>query len=161
MSYRQYAKHRDCSLSYVTQAIKKGWIQTAKVDSVIKIDQEKADKDWIANSGIVTETGENVAYNNNSDVPALAESRAIKEDYIAKIKKLDYEKAKEILVEKDKIQKVMRELAYSVRERLRTIPQKVSAELAAENDPRKLEIILQKEIDDALERLQSIKMSFL
>jgi len=146
---RDYAAHRVCHMNTIQQYIKQGILKREFVGSSPKLNVAESDKILDA-LGVEKKKS-------SSDVPSIQDSKSIKEAYSARIKKLDYEEKKGLLVNKAKTIKMVQEISFSVKERLRTIPQKVSAELAAETDAHVLELRLQKEIDLVLNSLTDIK----
>ena len=159
ITQRAYAKHRGTALSTIIDCLKSGRISTSLTPKGLKrIDWKKCDADWLAN----TDQGKDPTKDDpkkQEDIkgPSFAQSRALKEAYLARIKKLEYEEKDSLLVKRDVMLKALQTIAFSIKEQLRTIPQKVSATFAAETDPRIIEITLMKEIDQTLEGLQSLK----
>lgn len=155
MSIRAYAKHRGVSHTAVQKAVRAGRI-TPEADG--SIEPTTADADWNAN----TRPGQSgVAVGTNSESDARHEdyavSRAIREEYEAKLKKLEYEKASGQLVERDTVTAHVFTLARGTRDRLLQIPRRVAARVAAESDPRTVEDILDESIREALVDLESFR----
>lgn len=87
--------------------------------------------------------------------PSLAQSRAIREVYAARLAKLEYEKAVGKVIEADAVKLQAFKIARSVRDALLNLPDRVSAELAAEVDPVRVHLRLSAEIRKALESLSA------
>jgi hypothetical protein len=84
----------------------------------------------------------------------FAQSRAIKEAYLARLAKLEYEEKSAVLVKADAVKKEAFRVARMVRDGLLNIPDRVSAELAADSDAftihRKLTLEIRKALEAAL-----------
>ena len=87
------------------------------------------------------------------DAPTLAQSRAVREAYMAKLAKIEYEKAIGKLIESDTVKVQAFKVARQVRDGLMNIPDRVAAELAHETNPAQIHARLQREIRDVLASL--------
>lgn len=85
--------------------------------------------------------------------PTLVEAKRNTEVYKARLAQLDFEKKAGNLVEADKVEAAAFSAARMARNRLIILPEKLAPELAAEVDPHKIEIMLKREISQALEEL--------
>lgn len=85
--------------------------------------------------------------------PSLAQSRAVREAYSARLAKLEYEKAIGKVVEADAVKTQAFKVARSVRDALLNIPDRVASELAAEADPARVHARLSGEIREVLQAL--------
>ena len=85
--------------------------------------------------------------------PSIAASRAVKEAFLARQAKLDYERAIGKVVDADSVKVEAFKLARQVRDGLLNIPDRVAAELAAEMDPGRVHDRLYREIRTALSAL--------
>jgi len=144
VSLRAYARHRGISLAAVQKAIKAGRIRPTPDG---KIDVEQADQDWERN----TNYGPSPA---TGDVPvsgpSYAQSRAIREAYLARLAKIEYEERLGKLISRDEVQVAAFNKFRMFRDGMLNIPDRVAAMLAAEGDPRKVHEILTAEIRKAL-----------
>ena len=173
LSIRAYAQHRGVSHTAVAKAIKAGRIQ---VEADGKIDPAKADAQWARNTlpsqNLNTGAGNspaNVATPavstpvSNREVSAPLEtrvnapdyqtSRAIREAYAARLAKLEYEERTAKLISSDEVEMRTFNLARRLRDRMQTLPRRLAAALAVEQDPRVIEQRLDDEIRQALEEL--------
>ena len=147
ISIRAYAQHRGVSHEAVRKAIAAGRIQQ-EVDG--SIDPDKADAAWDRNT---IARGDGEAGDARSGVPNLQTSRAIREAYAARLAKLEYEERTAKLISGDEVEMRTFNLARRLRDRMQTIPRRLAAALAAEQDPRVIEQRLDDEIRQALEEL--------
>jgi hypothetical protein len=172
LSLRAYALRRGVALSTVQAAIKNGRIRTVPgPDGKPKIDPLEADRDFAQNTD-PSKQGRKQAQAASSPAPRSSASslsgeqcaevrnsfrymsaRARRELYVAKLKKLEFQKREGALVEKAEIDKDAFETARAVRDALMTIPDRISAQLAAESDPHKVRLLLEGEILKALRAL--------
>lgn len=165
LSLRAYAKHRGVSLAAVQKAIKSGRIATAADGS---IDSERADADWSAK----TRPGQK----RRSPAPAIVapvvpfvepprsdpggaggldyfRARAIRESYLARLAKIEFEEKSAKLVSRDEVQIAAFTKARTVRDSLLNIPDRLAATLAAEADADNVHQMLTVEIRKALNEL--------
>lgn len=165
-SIRAYARHRrerglvGASPWSVQKALREGRIER---NAEGKIEPEIADRQWEENTNpamrrpsapssspraSATETS-----HQKIPVPPLAQSRAIREAYQARLARLDYEERTGTLVSTEQVRSAAFARARSVRERLLTLPERVASELAAITDPRGIREVLESELQQALEEL--------
>jgi len=169
VSLRGYARHRGVSLRAVQKAIESGRIQTTANG---QIDTERADADWERNTGpratatpaaatpkpepnrafVPTPAPEPSRAELASASGALdyARARAIRENFSARLAKLDYEERLGKLVNRDEVQVAAFNKFRTFRDGMLNIPDRVAAQLAAETDPAKVHEILTTEIRKAL-----------
>ena len=177
LSIRAYAQHRGVSHTAVAKAIKAGRIS---VEPDGKIDPAKADAQWARNTlpsqNLNTSASKPapkvatppvstpVATVSSRELPPPLEtgrisapdyqtSRAIREAYAARLAKLEYEERTAKLISSDEVEMRTFNLARRLRDRMQTIPRRLAAALAAEQDPRVIEQRLDDEIRQALEEL--------
>ncbi len=157
LSLRAYAKHRGVSLAAVQKAIRSGRIAT-NGDGLI--DSDRADAEWNAK----TRPGQRRA---KSAAPAAREpgevpvgagidyfrARAIRENYLARLAKIEFEEKTAKLISRDEVQVAAFTKARTVRDNLLNIPDRLAATLAAEGDADKVHQILTGEIRKALDEL--------
>jgi hypothetical protein len=165
LSLRAYAKHRGVSLAAVQKAIRSGRIATTADGS---IDSERADADWSAK----TRPGQK----RRSPAPTLVapvvpfvepprsdpsgaggldyfRARAIRESYLARLAKIEFEEKTAKLISRDEVQVAAFTKARTVRDSLLNIPDRVAATLAAETDADNVHQMLTVEIRKALDEL--------
>jgi hypothetical protein len=177
LSIRAYAQHRGVSHTAVAKAIKAGRISKEPDGS---IDPAKADAQWVRNTlasqNLNTSVSKPapkvatppvstpVATGSSRELPPPLEtgrisapdyqtSRAIREAYAARLAKLEYEERTAKLISSDEVEMRTFNLARRLRDRMQTLPRRLAAALAAEQDPRVIEQRLDDEIRQALEEL--------
>ena len=156
LSLRAYAKHRGVSLAAVQKALQSGRI-TANADGLI--DSERADAEWKAK----TRPGQRRAKTGlpspaqPADAPAAGldyfRARAIRESYLARLAKIEFEEKTAKLVSRDEVQVAAFTKARTIRDNLLNIPDRLAATLAAETDADRVHQLLSAEIRQALEEL--------
>jgi hypothetical protein len=165
LSIRGYAEHRGCSKSAVSKALKEGRITREKDGT---IDPEKADKQWAANSDPAQVKAQKARKKKkaakpktqNSKEPESAQpenpntyiqSRAIRELYVARLRKLEYEEKAGQLVSVDRVTVRWFNLTRQLRDQLLAIPNRIDAVAAAETDRFTVNQIIADEIARVLE----------
>jgi hypothetical protein len=152
MSAGQYAKHRGISVKNVTKAIEEGRITAEKVGNRFVIDQVKADKEWARNTSQPrTNPGgcveQEPIYQSG---PSYAQSRAIKEAYLARLKKLEYERELGALVDADQVRRDGYAAGKLVQSKMLAIPDRLAGQLAGMTDVAAIKRVLVDEIRYAL-----------
>ena len=177
LSIRAYAQHRGVSHTAVAKAIKAGRISKEPDGS---IDPAKADAQWARNTlpsqnlntsaskpapKVATPAVSTPVSTGSSrelqppvetgriSAPDYQTSRAIREAYAARLTKLEYEERTAKLISSDEVEMRTFNLARRLRDRMQTLPRRLAAALAAEQDPRVIEQRLDDEIRQALEEL--------
>lgn len=87
--------------------------------------------------------------------PTFIESQARRELYKANLMELEYRREVSELIEVAVVEKEWFRIGRLVRDTLRTIAPRLSAQLAAESDPFHCEQLIDREVDRALEMLES------
>ncbi|MGQ9919552.1 MAG: hypothetical protein ACUVS7_19320 [Bryobacteraceae bacterium] len=157
LSLRAYAKHRGVSLAAVQKAIHSGRI-TPNADGLI--DSERADAEWSAK----TRPGQRRSRSAPPVVREPAEAsaaggldyfraRAIRESYLARLAKIEFEEKTAKLVNRDEVQVAGFTRGRVVRDNLLNIADRLAATLAAESDVDRVHRILSDEIRRALDVL--------
>jgi pyruvate/2-oxoglutarate dehydrogenase complex dihydrolipoamide acyltransferase (E2) component len=156
LSLRAYAKHRGVSLAAVQKAIHSGRI-TPNADGLI--DSERADAEWSAK----TRPGQRraqpaaIAPREASEAPATGldyfRARAIRESYLARLAKIEFEERTGKLVSRDEVQVAAFTRGRTIRDNLLNLPDRLAATLAAETDADRVHQLLSAEIRQALEEL--------
>lgn len=88
-----------------------------------------------------------------SAAQTFAQSRAVKEAYLARLAKLEFEEKSGKLINADGMKNEAFKMARIVRDSILNIPDRISAELAAETEPFKVHKLLSDELRKALEAL--------
>lgn len=159
LSLRGYAKHRGVSLAAVQKAIKAGRVTTT-ADG--QIDSVQADATWETR----TRPGQKRAAAVRTVIPApepprpdaaggldYFKARAIRESYLARLAKIEFEERTAKLVSRDEVQVAAFTKARTVRDSLLNLPDRLAALLAAEAEAAKVHEILTIEIRRALDEL--------
>ena len=170
MTFRQYSRHRGVSPEAVSKAVRDGRITTV-LDKAGKrwIDPAKADAQWAQNSDAAKQVGGEARRRGGSGPaldgpqtfepgggqrgPSYHESRAIREAYLARLAKLDYEERTGKLVPLDKVKVDLFRAVRQTRDMILSIPDRVSPELAGMTDPAVIRTRLADELTRALEAL--------
>lgn len=165
LSLRAYAKHRGVSLPAVQKALRVGRI-TAMPDG--RIDPARADADWERNTTPRTERsgpraktvprphGPMITSQQPQTEPLLgnltsfATARSVREQYLARLTKIQFEKETGKLVSRDEVQVAAFNKFRTLRDGMLNIPDRVSAQIASETDPVKVHEMLTIEIRKAL-----------
>lgn len=132
-----------------------------------KIDPDKADAEWKAhsdpsqveaqNAGKTAVSGkrqlrkEAVSDLSQSEGPTYIQSRAIRELYVARLRKLEYEEKASRLISTDKVSVRWFNLSRQLRDQILSVPNRIDAMVAAENDRFKVNQIITEEITRVLE----------
>jgi hypothetical protein len=148
VSLRKYAEHRRVSHTAVQKAIRQGRIKTTPDG---KIDVEQADQDWHRNTSPVNVPKRATRVDGGAaGGSTYAQSRAVRELYLARLAKIEFEERSGKLISRDEITVAAFTKARTVRDNLLNIPDRVAAVLAAETDPVRTHQILTDEIRKAL-----------
>jgi hypothetical protein len=150
LSMRAYARHRGVALAAVQKAIASGRIST-QPDG--RIDSEIADVQWAETTmwGASNMNGGEVGGDSSGHKPSnYAEARAERERYAALLTRLKYEERAGGLVRRDQVEDAIFKTAREFRDRMQSIPDRISAVIAAETDVAVIHQILSDEIRAAL-----------
>src|SRR5689334_13581977 len=100
VSIRKYAEHRGVSHTAVQKAVKQGRIATING----QIDVEQADREWRRNTNPSAKVTEPAG---NTETPSAgvtyAQSRAVRESYLARLAKIEFENRSGKLVSRDEV----------------------------------------------------------
>ena len=153
LSASAYAKRRGVSHVAVLKAIKTGRI-AKETDGTI--DPEKANAAWTKNtdpaqqrklakkSEQAPERPIDPPLTNSG--PNYAQSRAIKEAYLARLAKLEYEEKSGVVVRADAVKVAWFNTLRVLRDRLTNLPDRLAPILAAEDDPKLVHEMLDAEL---------------
>ena len=163
ITYVDLAKLKEVSKSAVSQRKAKGIFKQALVkteDGKDFLDKDLALKAW---DGVfipvkeVKNTKQELKQKIDSlpadSIPDFAESKAKREFYLAELAKLDVEEKKKQLVSVDEIKKSSFAKARSIREALTNLADRLSHQLAGEDDATVIHNLLSTEHREALENL--------
>jgi hypothetical protein len=98
---------------------------------------------------------EPAAIENPAGLPSYSESRALRENYQAKISKLVFEEKMGQLVSAEDVKTRAFEISRLVRDTVLNLPSRISAELAAETNPDLIYSTLTRELTQALDGLSA------
>lgn len=155
MSLRKYAAHRGVSLAAVQKAISSGRIQK-EADG--KINPDTADAAWDANTHPVHKNPVLQGAGDSVDV-SYHRARAIKEQYAARITKLEFEAKSGKLIDKDETASKVFNMANTAKMRLEQIPRRVAPLLVGQTNARDIEDMLAAAIREALTELSTPQVS--
>ena len=163
ITYVDLAKIKNVSKSAVSQRKAKGIFKQALVkteDGKDFLDKDLALKAWDGVFVAVNEvknTKQELKQKIDSLpadlIPDFAESKAKREFYLAELAKLDVEEKKKQLVRVDEIKKSSFAKARSIREALTNLADRLSHQLAGEDDATVIHNLLSTEHREALENL--------
>ena len=160
ITYVDLAKIKNVSKSAVSQRKAKGIFKQALVkteDGKDYLDKDLALKAWEGNYSPVKDTKQELKQKIDSlpsdSIPDFAESKAKREFYLAELAKLDVEEKKKQLVSVDEIKKSSFAKARSIREALTNLADRLSHQLAGEDDATVIHNLLSSEHREALENL--------
>lgn len=151
LGLREYSRHRGVQLKAVQDAIRDERISVEIVDGKKRIDKDKADKEWEAN------TDKKFAPHNDAPAdivgPSFNQSRAIREAYQAKLSKLEFEEKSSRLIDAEQVKRDSFELARRVRDSILNIPSRVASQITSLTDSIEVEEVLTTELRKALKIL--------
>jgi hypothetical protein len=183
MTITEYARHRGCDLKAVQYAVSRGRITR---DQRGFIESDQADQDWEdrtdhskARYGLKrvssrpissTHSRRDQPFNSEarkeldqpfdgsfSSPPNFAAARAVKEICEAKLRRMDLEERRGNLLPRGAVEKAAFNSFRVLREAILNVPCRVSGQLAAESDPRKVQDLLENEIKQALESFAGLE----
>lgn len=160
----EFASRKGVTLRAVQSAIVSGRIEVDKFEGTRKLlDFKKQSKNWDDSEDKTHQTRIYDTGEDSDDIPgnmsALNVAKLRKERAVAKLKEMEALQKAGDLIDIKKAKDIIERAVKRARDRIRNIPQKVAAELAAENDPHYIEIKLLEEIDECLGNLKDIKIN--
>jgi hypothetical protein len=156
LSLRAYAKHRGVSLAAVQKAIHSGRIAPTAEGL---IDSDRADAEWNAKTRPGQRRTRPAAGTPRGPAEAPASgldyfrARAIRESYLARLAKIEFEERIAKVVDRDEVQVAAFTRGRVVRDNMLNIADRVAATLAAESDVDRVHRILSDEIRMAVDVL--------
>jgi hypothetical protein len=157
VSLREYARMRGLDKESVRLAVHDGRLSKSvtKKGTRYDIDPEVADQEWKANT--------NPAKQNNTkkkiaDAPSMAQARAVREMYAARLTQLEFEERSGLLCKVEDVKLSAFKSARLTRDAMLNIPARVVNEITAliggleADKSHEILLILQREIHSALEQ---------
>ena len=151
ISIRAYAKLRGVSDAAVRKAIAAGRISKLADGT---IDPKTADREWDSNSDPAQKPAVEAVSSGTGS--SYQQSRAIKEAYEARLKKLEFETKSGKLIPISEVQIEAFNAARIVRDRLLNIPDRVIPIIAGKTDIHEMKETLRKELLKSLENLADL-----
>ncbi len=145
MSMAAYARHRKVNRSTITRAVAGGLIKL--VDG--KIDPSIADVEYQSSPTRTTQASKSV----QTASSPLAQSRAVKEGYHARLAKLEWERRSGETVSRADVERDAFEAARRLRDAILAVPDRVAAILAAESDEFLVHKALKRELSIAMKTI--------
>jgi len=163
VSIQEFAVIMKVSRRAVQKAISEGRISASRDGNKWFLNPIEAKKQWLENTSLVAarRSNKNIGQDdsdNDVDKISIGEAERREKVFKSKMAELKFHEAKNLLIPKEKVQKSAFNLARKVRDAMLNIPNRISHEVAAEVDPFKVEQILLKEINQALESLVTKEM---
>ncbi len=150
LSIKEYAEHRNVSVVAVRKAIKAGRIT---LNQNKKLDQKLADAQWFENTNPAKQR--NSADNNSDDKISYHRSRAIREDYNAKLTQLQFEKESGKLIQIEEVKIQAFNSGRRIRDRLLNMPDHIAPQLVGKTSIFEIKNILKSELTKILEELST------
>jgi hypothetical protein len=153
MSQREYARHRRVPPSAVQKAIRAGRIGMLPDGS---IDSETADTEWnrftTRHARPITNGEHDDEGNPLQEISAYSKARTVREQYQARLAKLDFEERAGRLVSKEDVENAAFEQYRQFRDQIMNIPSRIAAIVAGESNPTKVYEILEGEFRTVLNK---------
>ena len=145
----------------VSKKVKSGKLDSAVVNHNGRklINKEEAFRLWdiqalpSKNTTVRKQLKQKISAKTDDEIPAYGESKAKREYFLAELAKLDVEEKKEQLVSVDEIKKSSFAKARAMREALTNLADRLSHQLAGEDDATVIHNLLSIEHREALENL--------
>ena len=157
----ELAKLKNVSRMAVSKKVRSGKLDGAVVNHNGKklVNKEEAFRLWelqappSRDKSVRTQLKQEINSLPADSIPDFAESKAKREFYLAELAKLDVEEKKKQLVSVDEIKKSSFAKARSIREALTNLADRLSHQLAGEDDATVIHTLLSTEHREALENL--------
>ena len=171
LSIAAYARHRGVSHVAVLKAIKSGRIEkeadgtidAGKADAALSRNTNKAQQRQRQTEATVAA---HAAAENHvgppivNSGPSYAQSRAVKEAYLARLAKLSYEEKSGSLIKIDAVKVSWFNILRVLRDRVLNLPDRLAPIVAAETDPKKIRDLLEEDLrlilNDAADAIEKI-----
>lgn len=158
MGIQTYAKHKGVAESVVRNAMDTGRITFENRGGRRLINPEVADREWDQNKMQGGDLTPPEDAGSDFKPSAMFESRLAHQTLKAQLAQVELNTKLGKLVDVEKVKQNAYKIGRALRDAIRLIPAKISAELAAETDPHKVEILLQRELDEALTELSRMEI---
>ena len=157
----ELAKLKNVSRMAVSKKVKSGKLDSAVVNHNGRklINKEEAFRLWdiqalpSKDTTVRKQLKQKINAKTDDEIPAYGESKAKREYFLAELAKLDVEEKKEQLVSVDEIKKSSFAKARAMREALTNLADRLSHQLAGEDDATVIHNLLSIEHREALENL--------
>lgn len=161
ISMAELAKLKNVSRMAVSKKVKSGKLDSAVVNHNGRklINKEEAFRLWdiqalpSKDTTVRKQLKQKIDAKTEDEIPAYGESKAKREYFLAELAKLDVEEKKEQLVSVDEIKKSSFARARAMREALTNLADRLSHQLAGEDDATVIHNLLSIEHREALENL--------
>ena len=161
ISMAELAKLKNVSRMAVSKKVKSGKLDSAVVNHNGRklINKEEAFRLWdiqalpSKDTTVRKQLKQKINAKTDDEIPAYGESKAKREYFLAELAKLDVEEKKEQLVSVDEIKKSSFAKARAIREALTNLADRLSHQLAGEDDATVIHNLLSIEHREALENL--------
>ena len=161
ISMAELAKLKNVSRMAVSKKVKSGKLDSAVVNHNGRklINKEEAFRLWdiqalpSKDTTVRKQLKQKIDAKTEDEIPAYGESKAKREYFLAELAKLDVEEKKEQLVSVDEIKKSSFAKARAMREALSNLADRLSHQLAGEDDATVIHNLLSIEHREALENL--------
>ena len=161
ISMAELAKLKNVSRMAVSKKVKSGKLDSAVVNHNGRklINKEEAFRLWdiqalpSKDTTVRKQLKQKINAKTDDEIPAYGESKAKREYFLAELAKLDVEEKKEQLVSVDEIKKSSFAKARAMREALTNLADRLSHQLAGEDDATVIYKIINSEHREALENL--------
>ena len=165
ISIREFGRRLQVSYAVAQRAVKRGRISMEGEGRDAKVVWPKAKTEFEARRDLTKVRKGNAgkhdininnpghSANGNGAVPNLWDAKARKEDYLAKIRELDYLERMGKLVDAKVVEDAAFQKAREIRDAFLIIPDRIAAILAKESDPARCHEIMTKEIEAILKKL--------
>ena len=161
ISMAELAKLKNVSRMAVSKKVKSGKLDSAVVNHNGRklINKEEAFRLWdiqalpSKDTTVRKQLKQKINAKTDDEIPAYGESKAKREYFLAELAKLDVEEKKEQLVSVDEIKKSSFAKARAMREALTNLADRLSHQLAGEDDATVIHNLLSIEHREALENL--------
>ena len=161
ISMAELAKLKNVSRMAVSKKVKSGKLDSAVVNHNGRklINKEEAFRLWdiqalpSKDTTVRKQLKQEINAKTEDEIPAYGESKAKREYFLAELAKLDVEEKKEQLVSVDEIKKSSFARARAMREALTNLADRLSHQLAGEDDATVIHNLLSIEHREALENL--------
>lgn len=150
LSIKEYAEHREVSVVAVRKAIKTGRIT---LNQNKKLNPKSADAEWFKNTNPAKQRSATEGNESNNEEISYHRSRAIREDYNAKLTKLQFERESGKLIPIEEVKTSAFNAARRVRDRLLNMPEHIAPQLVGKTNIFEIKNILKSELTKILEEL--------